>query len=47
MTSMNTNAVTMLTTPAVTSSMPHVTSSAMRTESLVTRDMIQPTGVLL
>ena len=40
-------AVTMLTTPQVTSSMPHVTSSEMRTESLVTRDMIQPTGVLL
>jgi len=39
--------VMMLTIAHVTSNMPQVTSCAMRSESDVTRDMIQPTGVLL
>ena len=37
--------VVTLMTAQTTSSMPHVTSCAMRSESEVTRDMIQPTGV--
>ena len=47
MASMNTNELMMLSAPAAVSSRPHVISSEMRTESEVTRDMIQPTGVLL
>ena len=35
----------MFITPQVTSNRPQVTSSAMRSVSEVTRDMIQPTGV--
>jgi hypothetical protein len=43
--SMKKAAVVMFMMPQVTSSRPQVTSSAMRSESEVTRDMIQPTGV--
>ena len=45
--SMKIMAVTMLNTAQVTSTIPQVTSWAMRSESEVTRDMIQPTGVRL
>ena len=45
--SMKIMAVTMLNTAHVTSTIPQVTSWAMRSESEVTRDMIQPTGVRL
>ncbi|OQA13486.1 MAG: hypothetical protein BWY63_03451 [Chloroflexi bacterium ADurb.Bin360] len=37
--------VTMFNTAHVESTIPQVTSCAMRSESEVTRDMIQPTGV--
>ena len=47
MMAMKNTAVAMLMMPQVTSSSPHVTSSARRSVSDVTRDMIQPTGVLL
>ena len=40
-----TSAVPTFRIAQVTSTMPHVTNSAMRPASLVTRDMIQPTGV--
>ncbi len=43
---MKTMATAILVIPQVTSSRPHVTSSAMRSVSDVTRDIIQPTGVL-
>ncbi len=47
MINMNTKAVAMFSTDQVTSIRPQVTRSAIRLESEVTRDMIQPTGVLL
>ena len=45
MMAMKNTAVAMFIIPHVTSSRPHVTNSATRSESDVTRDMIQPTGV--
>ncbi len=46
MNSMKPDATSTLVMPQVTSSNPHVTRSAMRSVSDVTRDMIQPTAVL-
>ena len=45
--SINTAALRMLRIAQVLSSTPHVISSATRSVSDVTRDMIQPTGVRL
>ena len=45
-TAIKAKAVMMRVTPQVMSMKPQETSSAMRTESEVTRDIIQPTGVL-
>ncbi len=47
MKAMNTSDVEMLSTPQAVSTRPHVTNSATRSVSEVTRDIIQPTGVLL